>query len=131
VEIYKKYSTHIYDGGRLFPILSNQKYNEHLKELGKAADLTGEWIDYEYRLQEKIEVHTPKCDLATHTARRTFIVTALNEGVSTNLIMLITSHSDYKAMTPYIKATMKGTGSVISAIDKTYSNNKNGRETKS
>lgn len=131
VEIYKKYSSHIYDGGHLFPVLSNQKYNEHLKELGKAAGLTGEWIDYEYRLQEKIEVHTPKCDLATHTARRTFIVTALNEGVSTNLIMLITSHSDYKAMTPYIKATMKGTGSVISAIDKTYSKKNNGRETKS
>jgi integrase len=131
VEIYKKYSTHIYDGGRLFPILSNQKYNEHLKELGKKANLSGEWIDYEYRLQEKIEVHTPKCDLSTHTARRTFIVTALNEGVSTNLIMLITSHSDYKAMRPYIKATMKGTGSVINAIDKTYTNNKNGREEKS
>ena len=131
VEIYKKYSKHIYDGGRLFPILSNQKYNEHLKELGKKANLTGEWIDYEYRLQEKIEVHTPKCDLSTHTARRTFIVTALNEGVSTNLIMLITSHSDYKAMRPYIKATMKGTGSVINAIDKTYTNNKNGREAKS
>jgi hypothetical protein len=69
--------------------------------------------------------------LATHTARRTFIVTALNEGVSTNLITLITSHSDYKAMTPYIKATMKGTGSVINAIDKTYTNNNNGREEKS
>ena len=128
VEIYKKYSKHIYDGGRIFPVLSNQKYNEHLKELGKAAGLTGEWVDYEYRLQEKIEVRTPRCDLATHTARRTFVVTALNEGVSTNLIMLITSHSDYKAMTPYIKATMKGTGSVINAIDKTYTNNKNGRE---
>lgn len=120
VEIFKKYCHHVYDGGRLFPVISNQKYNEHLKELGKAAGLTGEWVDYEYRLQEKIEVRTPKCDLSTHTARRTFIVTALNEGVSTNLIMLITSHSDYKAMTPYIKATLKGTGSVISAIDKTY-----------
>ena len=120
VNIYKKYSTHIYDGGRLFPVLSNQKYNEHLKELGKAAGLTGVWIDYEYRLQETIEVHTPKCDLSTHTARRTFIVTALNEGVSTDLIMQITSHCDYKAMLPYIKATMKGTNSVIDAIDKTY-----------
>lgn len=107
-------------GGRLFPILSNQKYNEHLKELGRAAGLKGEWVDYEYRLQEKIEIRTPKCDLVSHTARRTFIVTALNEGVSTDLIMLITSHSDYKAMTPYIKATMKGTGCVIAAIDKTY-----------
>ena len=119
-DIYKKYSTHIYDGGRLFPVLSNQKYNEHLKELGKAACLTGEWIDYEYRLQEKIEIHTPKCDLSSHTARRTFIVTALNEGVSTDLIMQVTSHSDYKAMLPYIKATMKGTNSVIDALDKTY-----------
>ena len=121
VDIYKKYSTHIYDGGRLFPVLSNQKYNEHLKELGKAAGLTGVWIDYERRLQEKIEIHTPKCNLSTHTARRTFVVTALNEGVSTDLIMQITSHCDYKAMLPYIKATMKGTNSVIDAIDKTYS----------
>ncbi len=120
LEVYKKYCKNIYDGGRLFPILSNQKYNDHLKELGKAAGLTGEWIDYEYRLQEKIEVHQPKCDLATHSARRTFIVTALNEGVSTDLIMQITSHSDYKAMLPYIKATMKGTSKVIDALDKTY-----------
>ncbi|MBO4483064.1 MAG: phage integrase SAM-like domain-containing protein [Prevotella sp.] len=42
VAIYKKYSGRIYDEGRLFPILSNQKYNEHLKELGRAADLKGE-----------------------------------------------------------------------------------------
>ncbi len=124
VEIYKKYSKNIYDGGRLFPVLSNQKYNDHLKELGKAAGLTGEWIDYEYRLQEKVEVHTPKSDLATHSARRTFIVTALNEGAPTELIMQITSHSDYKAMAPYIKATMKGTRKVIDALDKTYKSKK-------
>ena len=62
IDIYKKYYIHTYDGGRLFPVLSNQKYNEHLKELGKFAGLTGEWIDYEYRLQEKIEVHTAFSD---------------------------------------------------------------------
>ena len=91
VEIYKKYVVLNLPGGLLFPILSNQKYNEHLKELGKKAKLTGEWIDYEFRLQEKIEVHIPKHEQSTHTARRTFIVTAINEGVSTDLIMLITS----------------------------------------
>ena len=94
---------------------------EHPKELGKEANLTGEWIDYEFRLQEKIEIHIPKHELSTHTARRTFIVTAINEGVSTDLIMLITSHSDYKAMKPYIKANLKGTSSVIAALDRTYS----------
>ena len=121
VEIYKKYVVLNLPGGLLFPILSNQKYNEHLKELGKKAKLTGEWIDYEFRLQEKIEVHIPKHEQSTHTARRTFIVTAINEGVSTDLIMLITSHSDYKAMKPYIKANLKGTSSVIAALDRTYS----------
>ena len=121
VDIYKKYSTHIYDGGRLFPVLSNQKYNGHLKELGKIAGLRGEWIDYEYRLNKLIEVHTPKSDLSTHTARRTFVVTALNQGVTAEKIMQITSHSDYNAMKPYIKATLEGSNSVIDAIDKTYS----------
>ena len=104
VEIYKKYVVLSLPEGLLLPVLSNQKYNEHLKDLGKIAGLTGEWVDYEYRLQEKIEVRVPKCDLSSHTARRTFIVTALNEGVSTDLIMLITGHSDYNVMRPYIKA---------------------------
>ena len=121
VEIYKKYVVLGLPEGLLLPVLSNQKYNEHLKDLGKIAGLTGEWVDYEYRLQEKIEVRVPKCDLSSHTARRTFIVTALNEGVSTDLIMLITGHSDYNVMRPYIKANLKGTSSVIDALDKTYS----------
>ena len=124
IEIYKKYVVLNLDDNLLFPVLSNQKYNEHLKELGKVAGLTGEWVDYEYRLQEKIEIHIPKCDLSSHTARRTFIVTALNEGVSTDLIMLITGHSDYDVMKPYIKANLKGTSSVIDALDKTYSKRK-------
>ena len=120
VEIYKKYIDLNLPDNLVFPVLSNPNYNEHLKELGKAADLTGEWVDYEYRLQEKIEIHIPKCDLSSHTARRTFIVTALNEGISTDLIMLITGHSDYDVMKPYIKANLKGTSSVIDALDKTY-----------
>lgn len=116
-EIYLKYAGYVYDNDLAFPVISNQKYNEHLKELGKRADLQGEWIDVEYRLQEKIEVKIPKADLTSHTARRTFIVTALNEGVSLDLIALITSHSDIKAMQPYIKANRKGTDSVIDAMD--------------
>ncbi len=118
VFIYKKYKDFVYEDGLVFPVITPQKYNEHLKELGKIANLQGEWIDYEYRLNEKIVVKTPKQDLSTHTARRTFIVTALNEGVSTDIISLITSHSDVKAMKPYIKANTRGTDAVIAAIDK-------------
>lgn len=119
VQIYKKYEGNVYDNDLAFPVISDVKYNEHLKTLGKVAELKGEWIDYEYRLNEKITVKTPKKDLSTHTARRTFIVTAMNEGIPLDLIALITSHSDVKAMKPYIKMNEKGTDMVIAALDKT------------
>lgn len=115
--IYLKYKNRLYSNDLLFPVISNQKYNEHLKELGKLAELKGEWIDYEYRLTEKIVVKTPKEDLSTHTARRTFIVTAINENVDPTLIALITSHSDLKSMKPYITQNAKGAARVIAALD--------------
>lgn len=116
--IYLKYKDFSPADGALFPVISNQKYNAALKELGKKAKIQGEWVDYEYRLDTKIEVRSPKCDLATHTARRTFIVTAMNEGVSLELIAAISSHSDFNAMKPYIKANTRGTDQVIDVLDK-------------
>ena len=118
VAIYEKYKDNVYENDLVFPIISSQKYNEHLKSLGKLADLKGEWIDYEYRLNEKIIIKTPKHKLSTHTARRTFVVTAMNEGVSLDMIALITSHSDVNAMKPYIKANLRGADAVIKALDK-------------
>ena len=45
----------------------------------------------------------PKWELAgTHTGRRTFIVNALSLGITPNIVMKWTGHSDYKAMKPYI-----------------------------
>ena len=115
--IYLKYRDNVYDGDVLFPVISNQKYNEHLKELGEKAQLEGEWTDYEYRLNEKIEIKTPKKDLSSHTARRTFVVTAYNAGVSIDLITMVTSHSDMQAMLPYIKATPKGAQMAVDAFE--------------
>ena len=117
VEVYLKYKDNAYENDLALPIISQQKYNEHLKQLGKEANLKGYWIDYQYRLSEKIVVKTPKHQLSSHTARRTFIVTAMNQGVSLDIIALITSHSDVKAMKPYIKANTRGTDLVIDAID--------------
>ncbi len=117
--VYNKYKDNVYENDLVFPVISPQKYNEHLKEIGKLAKLQGEWIDYEYRLNEKIPIKTPKHKLSTHTARRTFIVTAANEGVPLDTIALITSHADVKAMKPYLTLNTRGTDLVIAAIDKT------------
>ena len=122
VTIYKKYENILYEDDLAFPVISNQKYNEHLKKLGEVVNLEGEWIDYEYRLTEKIVVRIPKKNLTTHTARRTFVVTAMNEGVDLELISAITSHSVIASMKPYIKANRRGTDLVIDAIDRAGQN---------
>lgn len=117
-EIYHKYEHMVLEGRKVFPVLSNQKYNDRLKELGKEAELKGEWVDYEFRLAEKIEVKTPKADLSTHTARRTFVVMAYNEGIPLEQIAMITSHSDVSKMKPYYTVLTKSTDKVIDAIDR-------------
>ena len=118
VEIYKKYQDYLLDDDAVFPVLSNQKYNDYLKDLGKAAELKGEWIDYEFRLDKKIEVRTAKDKLSTHTARRTFVVMAYNNGIPLDQIAMITSHSDVATMKPYFAVLTKSTDKVIDAIDK-------------
>lgn len=118
VEIYLKYKDMKLEEDKVFPVLSNQKYNDHLKELGKAAKLKGEWIDYEFRLSNRIEIKTPRENLASHTARRTFVVMAYNEGVPLEQIAMITSHSDVSKMKPYYTVLTKSTDKVIDAIDK-------------
>jgi integrase len=48
------------------------------------------------------------CDvIATHTARRTFVVHALEMGWSPQLVMSYTGHEDYDSMKPYIALTDK------------------------
>ena len=119
--IYIKYSRQKYDGGVLFPLPSNQKYNENLKKLGAYADIQGEYLNYVCRFNEAPqEVREPRRDIQSHDARRTFVVMALNEGVDLNTIALLTSHSDIKTMHPYVKLYDKGKNKVIDAINAAF-----------
>ena len=120
VEIYLKYAEYEYDDGALFPLPSNQKYNEHLKELGAFADIQGKYVNYLCRLGETIEHTEYRRDIQSHDARRTFVVMALNEGIDLHTIALLTSHSDLKAMEPYVKLHSKGKDKVINAIDAVF-----------
>ncbi|MBQ0081292.1 MAG: hypothetical protein KBS95_07100 [Alistipes sp.] len=45
--------------------------------------------------------------LGTHAARRTFVVHALEEGMSPEMVMTFTGHADYDTMKPYIAMTDK------------------------
>lgn len=56
-----------------------------------------------FRGSRRVEEVVAKCNLvSTHTARRTFVVTALTLGVPAKVVMRWTGHSDWASMRPYV-----------------------------
>ena len=86
---------------KALPVISNQRMNDYLKEIGKIAKIKEpQSIVYFIGNQRYEEVH-PKYDLLTsHCGRRTFIVNPLYLGIPAEIAM---RHSDYDSMKPYIK----------------------------
>ena len=74
-----------------------------IKELCKLAGINEEIRVTTYKGNVRTDKIQPKWELVgTHTGRRTFIVNALSLGITPNIVMKWTGHSDYKAMKPYI-----------------------------
>lgn len=85
------------------PVISNQKLNVYIKVLGELCGFNELITRVCFRAGEKVTEVKPKWQLlGTHAARRTFICTMLSMGISPQIVMKWTGHSDYKAMKPYI-----------------------------
>lgn len=107
VELYKKYVS-IPTSGLAFPKKSNQKMNKNIKEIAKMLGFTREVEVMQYCGKKPIYKTAPLCDvIGTHAARRTFVVHALEEGMSPEMVMTFTGHADYDTMKPYIALTDK------------------------
>ena len=93
-----------YPGNLVFPVISNQKMNDYIKEIGELCGFN-EPVKFTYfQSGSRVEEVHPKYEvLTTHAARRTFVCTALALGIPANVVMKITGHSDYSAMKPYIE----------------------------
>lgn len=104
--ILDKYKESNFPHGLVLPVISNQRMNEYLKEMGEICGLNApETITY-YKGNRRIDEVYPKWALlGTHAGRRTFICNALMMGIPPQVIMKWTGHSDYKAMKPYIDIT--------------------------
>ena len=116
--IYDKYSHYVYANDVAFPVISNSKYNKHLKELGHLARIQGQWRDTQYRNDKTEVVFTDRADLESHCGRRTFICMAYNADMPIEHIAEITGHKCIEDLKPYIQATHKLTNKVIDAIDR-------------
>jgi integrase len=101
-EILVKYN------GMLPPVISNQKMNDYLKELGEKAKIDNDVLITSTRGGTKHEESFKKYDLITsHTARRSFATNAYLNNVPTLSIMKITGHRTEKAFMLYIKMSQE------------------------
>lgn len=101
--ILEKYKDIQFENDMALPVISNQKMNDYLKELGELAEIDEPVRETYYKGNERIDEIFPKYALlSTHAGRRTFICNALALGIPAEVVMKWTGHSDYKAMKPYI-----------------------------
>ena len=90
--------------GMALPVISNAKMNKYLKVLGQVCELNELQRIVYFKGSARYEEVYPKWSLlTTHCGRRTFVVTALQLGIPSEVIIRWTGHSDYKAMKPYVK----------------------------
>lgn len=89
-------------------VISNQKTNDYLKELGQLAGVNDRVKITRYRGANRIEEVYSKFELiSTHTARRTFITLSLEKGMRPEVVMKITGHRSMKNFMRYVKITDK------------------------
>lgn len=101
--ILDKYKGEQFPKNLALPVISNQRMNEYLKELGELCGINQPITVTYYKGNERFDEVYPKYELlGTHAGRRTFICNALMLGIPANVVMKWTGHSDYKAMKPYI-----------------------------
>ena len=101
--ILDKYKDVPFKDNKALPSFTNQAMNRSLKELCQLAEINDPIRITTYKGNVRQDDVYPKWELVgTHTGRRTFIVQALSMGISPNIVMKWTGHSDYKAMKPYI-----------------------------
>ena len=86
------------------PKVSNQKFNDNIKEVCKLAGFNEEVTTTKYKGSERIIEVKPFYSLVgSHTARRTFITIAANSNVPDHIIMAITGIRDPKTLKTYKK----------------------------
>jgi integrase len=91
--------------GKLPKPISNQKYNEYLKEAARIAEIKSIFIKTVSLKGLKVEKRYPKHELiCSHSARRSFCTNAYKDNIPTLAIMAISGHRTEKAFLKYIKA---------------------------
>ncbi len=109
LDILRKYNFEL-------PKISQQKFNDYLKEAARIAKITEETKIIRYVGTQQIIITKSKADfLSSHTARRTCVSILLNDyNMNVVHVMGITGHSDIKTLQIYIKKDRSARRNAIS-----------------
>jgi integrase len=106
--ILDKYKNVEFPDNKALPVMSNQRMNDYLKEMGKTVGFDEQIRTVYFIGSQRYEEVYPKYELlSTHCGRRTFVVNSLYLGIPAEVVMSWTGHSDYDSMKPYIKIVDK------------------------
>ena len=88
---------------KLIDPLMNQPQNRHLKEIGAMMGMFGKHKVVKFYGTKRKEDTRAKWELiSTHTARRTFVILALERGMRPEVVMKITGHKKLSTLQRYI-----------------------------
>jgi integrase len=97
-------------------VISNQKMNDYLKELGEKAQIEDHVLITSTKGGKKHSESFKKFELiSSHTARRSFATNAYLNGVPTLSIMKITGHKTEMAFLTYIKMSQEDNAKKLSS----------------
>lgn len=117
--ILDKYADVPLPDDKALPVITNQKMNEYLKEMGEVCGIDAPITITQYKGTKRYDKTYKKYELlSTHCARRTFVCNALMLGIPVNIVMQWTGHSDYKTMRPYIAIADSARRSAMTVFDK-------------
>lgn len=116
--ILDKYKDMKFPKDLALPIISNVKMNARLKILGQVCGIDEPTRIVYFQGGVRHEEVFPKWALlTTHCGRRTFVVTALQLGIPSEVIMKWTGHNDFSAMKPYVKIVDELKAKAMSRFD--------------
>lgn len=101
--------------GLMFPVISNQKLNDYIKEAAQEVGLDRQVVQVSYSGNTKHETVDKLCNIMScHDVRRTFVCSSLHLGIPKSVVMKCTGHSDFRAMRPYIEVADETTARELS-----------------
>jgi integrase len=84
------------------PVISNQKFNDYLKEIGEIAELNNHVRIIRFSGVKEVQIRQPKyAFMSSHMARRTFVTIMLEKGVPITVVQKITQHADIRTLLKY------------------------------